>query len=151
MIIISVPFDLLLSRPTYEILAVYWPFAEDSPTAKALNRATRYVVSSTLNDLQWHNSRLIQALPAHNLIDVFRLWISPVVIGKGKRLFKDGAVPAGLELADTRASTTGVMMNSYHRSGALQTGSLVLENTPAAEIERRQKIAREDNGWEFIQ
>jgi len=57
--IIAVPFDLLFGRRTYEILAAYWPYAGDSPTALALNRATKYVASSTLRELKWKNSRLI--------------------------------------------------------------------------------------------
>ena len=170
----SVPFDLLLGRKTYEILAAYWPYTGDNPTAHTLNRATKYVASSTLNELKWSNSRLItgdaaaevsrlkgedgpelqvqgssrliQTLLAHDLIDEFRLWIFPVVVGKGKRLFGEGAMPAGMALRDTKVSTTGVMMSTYRRSVALQTGSYALEKTPDAEIERRLKIAREACG-----
>ena len=89
------------------------------------------------------SSRLIQALLPHNLIDMYRLWIFPLVIGNGKRLFDQGAIPAGMEMVDTRTSTTGVMMNTYQFSGAVQAGSLALKNTPDAEIERRLKITRE--------
>jgi dihydrofolate reductase len=170
----SVPFDLLLGRKTYEILAAYWPYAGGNPTAHTLNQATKYVASSTLSELKWSNSRLItgdaasevsrlkgedgpelqvqggsqliQTLLAHDLIDEFRLWIFPVVVGKGKRLFGEGTMPAGMALNETKMSTTGVMMNTYRRSGALQAGSFALEKPPDAEIERRLKMAREADG-----
>ena len=172
--VMSVSFDLLLGRKTYEILAAYWPYAGDHPTAHTLNRTTKYVASSTLSELKWSNSRLItgdvakevsrlkgeedgpelqvqgssqliQTLLAHDLIDEFRLWIFPVVVGKGKRLFGESTMTAGMTLDDTKTkmSTTGVMMNTYRPSGALQAGSFALEKPPDAEIERRLKMARE--------
>lgn len=169
--VMSVPFDLLLGRKTYEILAAYWPYAGDNPTAHTLNRATKYVASSTLSELTWNNSRLItgdvaaavsrlkseggpdfqvqgssqliQTLLSHDLIDEFRLWIFPVLVGKGKRLFGESTMSAGMTLGDTKVSTTGVMMNTYRRCGTLQAGSFALEKPPDAEIERRLKMARE--------
>src|SRR5919204_3233604 len=129
------PFDLVLGRKTYEIFAAHWPHARDEPGAEQLNTATKYVASRTLESADWENSQLlegdvadaiawlkeqdgpelqvhgssnlIQTLLQHNLIDEFRVWIFPVVLGRGKRLFGDGTVPAGLELLDSKTSTTG--------------------------------------------
>jgi hypothetical protein len=65
-------------------------------------------------ELQVHGSEnLIQTLLRHNLVDLYRLWIFPVVIGSGKRLFAEGTVPAGLKLVDGSVSSTGVVIATY--------------------------------------
>jgi dihydrofolate reductase len=147
----AVPFDLLLGRRTYDIFAGYWPTVPESEGAKPLNDATKYVASrgqprldwgpsvllagdaaaavATLKDaegpeLQVHGSgNLIQTLLRHELVDEFRLWVFPVIIGSGKRLFADGAIPAGLTLVDSTVSTTGVIIGTYRPTGPLVTGS----------------------------
>jgi dihydrofolate reductase len=147
----SVPFDLLLGRRTYDIFAAYWPAAPDEAGAKPLNDATKYVASRSHPTLGWgpsvliegdaakgvatlkegdgpelqvHGSgNLIQTLLRHNLVDEYRLWVFPLVIGSGKRLFSDGTVPAGLKLVDTRVSTTGVTIGTYEPAGEIVTGS----------------------------
>src|SRR5215207_5000726 len=123
----SRPFDLLLGRKTYEIFAAHWPYATDQPAADVLNSATKYVASTTLDAVEWQNSillegdvaeavsrlkeeegpeiqvhgsgNLIQTLLEHDLVDEYRLWTFPVVLGTGKRLFADGAIPGALKLA----------------------------------------------------
>ena len=170
----SRPFDLLLGRRTYDIFASYWPTAPEEAGGKPLNDATKYVASRGTPSLTWDrsvqiegdvaegvarlkqedgpelqvhgSSQLIQTLLAHGLIDEFRLWIFPVAVGKGKRLFGEGTKPTGMALVDTKMSTTGVPMNTYRRSGALQTGSFAFEKPTDAEIERRLKMAREADG-----
>jgi dihydrofolate reductase len=155
------PFDLLLGRKTYEIFAAYWPHASEEQGAGPLNRATKYVVSTTLASADWQpsvlistdvvaqitrlkqqdgpelqvhgSSQLIQTLIAHDLIDEYHLLIFPVLLGRGKRLFGDGVVPAGLRLVDTRTSTTGVIIATYERAGGITLGSF---NEPTAEGER---------------
>jgi dihydrofolate reductase len=145
------PFDLVLGRKTYEIFAAYWPHT-DQPGAAELNRATKYVASRTLDNLEWENSQrlegdvgaavarlkeedgpelqvhgssnLIQTLLQHGVIDEFRVWIFPVVLGSGKRLFGEGAPPATLKLVDSQVSSTGVMIATYEPGGELQKGSL---------------------------
>src|SRR5436309_6787813 len=120
--IISKPFDLLLGRRTYDIFAGHWPKVPEDPVAKPLNDATKYVVSASQPNLGWgpaeliegdvpgritdlkagggpelqvHGSgNLIQTLLRHGLVDRFHLWVFPVLIGSGKRLFADGTVPA---------------------------------------------------------
>jgi dihydrofolate reductase len=75
-------------------------------------------------ELQVHGSgNLIQTLLAHNLVDRFRLWVFPVVLGSGKRLFADGTVPAGLRLVDHQVSSTGVVMGTWEPAGEVVTGS----------------------------
>jgi dihydrofolate reductase len=147
----SKPFDLLLGRKTYDIFAAYWPNAPEDAGAKPLNDATKYVASRSNPKLEWqisvliegdaaegvaelkrgegpelqvHGSgNLIQTLLRNNLVDEFRLWVFPVVIGSGKRLFAEGAVPAGLKLVDSKVSTTGVVIGTYEPAGGLVTGS----------------------------
>jgi dihydrofolate reductase len=163
------PFDLLLGRKTYEIFAAHWPHATDEPGAAELNSATKYVASRTLDRVDWSNSsliegdvaeevaklkeqdgpeiqvhgswNLIQTLLEHDLVDEFNLWIFPVVLGTGKRIFEDGAVPAGLRLVDSQTFTTGVVMTTYERAGGIQYGSFALEEPTEAEVDRRQRLA----------
>jgi dihydrofolate reductase len=145
------PFDLLLGRKTYQIFAGFWPNAKDEPGAAELNNAKKYVASKTLNKVDWNNStllrgdvvqeirklkqqdgpeiqvhgssNLIQTLLKHNLVDEFLIWIFPVVVGKGKRLFDQGTIPSGLKLIDTKTSSTGVIINVYEPAGELRVGS----------------------------
>jgi dihydrofolate reductase len=150
----SRPFDLVLGRRTYDIFAAHWPHATDDG-AEPLNDATKYVASRSRPTLEWSNSvlmdgdaaegiaalkeqdgpelqvhgsgNLIQTLLRHNLVDEYRLWVFPVVIGSGKRLFADGTVPAGLRLVDSTVSTTGVVIGTYEPAGELATGSFALD------------------------
>jgi dihydrofolate reductase len=166
------PFDLLLGRKTYEIFAAYWPYVKsddpDGPIAGKLKSAKKYVVSTTLEKLDWSNStlvkgdivqeskklkqqdgpelqvhgssNLIQTLLKHDLIDEFRLKIFPITLGIGKRLFGEGTIPAGLKLVDSKTSTTGVIVATYERSGLVKTGSFA-SNTPSeAELARRKRL-----------
>ena len=151
----SAPFDLLLGRRTYDIFSAYWPHATDNPGAKPLNDATKYVASRSRPTLEWDKSvliegdaaegiaalkkedgpelqvhgsaNLLQTLLRHNLVDEFRLWVFPVVIGSGKRLFADGTIPAGLKLVDSKVSTTGVVIGTYEPAGEIVAGSFALD------------------------
>jgi dihydrofolate reductase len=144
------PFDLVLGRRTYDIFAGYWPQATE-PGAEPLNAATKYVASRGRPALDWPTSVLIdgdaaagvaalkqgdgpelqvhgsadllQTLIRHNLVDRYRLWTFPVVIGSGKRLFADGTVPAALRLVDSTVSGTGVVIGTYEPAGEIATGS----------------------------
>jgi dihydrofolate reductase len=160
----SKPFDLVLGRKTYEIFAAHWPHT-DEPGAEPLNNATKHVASTTLTQLDWENSKLIQGevpdgiralkqqdgpelqvqgsanliqtLLEHGLVDEFRLWTFPVVLGKGKRLFDGGAVPAGLELTSSQVSSTGVTIATYRTGAEIKSGSFVPETPSEAELARR--------------
>jgi dihydrofolate reductase len=144
----SRPFDLLLGRKTFEIFASYWPVqGEQDP----INKATKYVVSNTLNEHEWSqsvfikgdvgeeikklkqqdgpelqvhgSSNLIQTLLKHDLVDEFWLKIFPVTLGKGKRLFGEGTLPASFALVDTKSSPSGVIIATFQRAGEVKTGS----------------------------
>jgi dihydrofolate reductase len=79
-------------------------------------------------ELQVHGSgNLIQTLLRHNLVDQYRLWVFPVVIGSGKRLFSDGTIPSGLKLLDSKVSTTGVVIGTYEPAGEIVTGSFAVD------------------------
>jgi dihydrofolate reductase len=162
------PFDLLLGRTTYEIFAAHWPHARDQPGAAELNGARKYVASRTLDSVEWENSTLlegdvaeavarikeadgpeiqvhgsadlIQTLLKADLVDELRLMIFPIVLGGGKRLFGDGAIPAGLELAESTTSSTGVLITRYERAELLAPGSFALETPTEAEVERRERL-----------
>ena len=116
----SKPFAMVLGRKTYDIMAAYWPTAPEDTGANVFNDAPKYVASRSPRQLEWN---LIQTLLRNNLVDEYRLWVFPVVIGSGKRLFADGTIPAGLTLADSKVSTTGVVMGTYQPAGEIPIGS----------------------------
>ena len=151
----SVPFDLVLGRKTYDIFAAHWPHATEEAGAKPLNDATKYVASRSHPTLEWNNSvliqgdaaegiaalkkedgpelqvhgsgNLIQTLLRHNLVDQYRLLVFPLVIGSGKRLFSEGTIPSGLKLVDSSVSSTGVVIGTYEPAGEIVTGSFALD------------------------
>ena len=82
------------------------------------------IKARTAGELQVHGSAgLLQTLVAHGLVDEYRLLTFPVVLGAGKRLFGSGAVPASLELRETRTTPAGVTYSVYRPAGELKTGS----------------------------
>ncbi len=93
-------------------------------------------------ELQVHGSSdLIQTLLRHSLIDEFRVWIFPVVLGTGKRLFGEGAPSVALKLVDSQVSSTGVMMATYEPTGEIPKGSFALEEPTEAELSRRARLS----------
>jgi dihydrofolate reductase len=86
------------------------------------------------------SSEILQTLLAHELIDEFRLSIFPVVVGPGKRLFREATVPAGLTLVDSKVTTAGVITATYRPAGRIQRGSLAFEEPTEREIERRKRL-----------
>jgi dihydrofolate reductase len=166
----SGPYELLLGRGTYEIFAAHWPY-DEGPIADHLNGTRKHVASTTLDEVSWNNSTLIQGdvaeyvadlkrqhgpeiqvhgspgliqtLLENDLIDEFRVWIFPVTLGTGKRLFGDGAHPAALKLVDSKVSKTGVTINVYEPAGDIDTGSFEFEEPSEAELERRKRLAEE--------
>jgi hypothetical protein len=73
------------------------------------------------------SGNLIQTLLRHNLVDEYRLWVFPLVIGSDKRLFSEGTIPSGLKLVDSKVSTTGVVTGTYEPAGEIVTGSFALD------------------------
>jgi dihydrofolate reductase len=145
--------ELVLGRKTYEIFEAYWPHeSEDNPIARTFNAAKKHVASRTLKSLKWNNSsllgrdiasaitalkgqpghdlqiigsgNLIQTLQAALLIDEYNVWVYPVVLGRGKRLFENGAKPGALRLVASKVSTTGVVMSTYAPAGDISLGTV---------------------------
>lgn len=144
----------LLGRKTYEIFAGSWPKSTDpsDESAVALNTRPKFVASSTLDTVSWNNStllkgdialevaklkamdggeiqvhgssNLLQTLLKHDLVDVLRIWQFPVVLGTGKRLFGDGAIPRSFRLVETQFNTTGAVLHVYERTGGLKYGEV---------------------------
>lgn len=143
----------LLGRKTYEIFNSYWPNMTDpsDPIASKLNALPKYVASSTLDSVDWHNSALLrgdvaaevaklkeqpgnelqvhgsgglaQTLIENDLIDEYRLLYFPVHLGSGKKLFRDGGRPAALRLTGTATTSTGVVIATFQPAGPVQHGS----------------------------
>ena len=136
---------LLFGRRTYEDFYGFWPHQGDNPLTNILNNMQKYVASNTLKGpLAWQNSTLlngdvpaklreikaqagkdivvlgsgdlIQTLMQHDLVDRYVLMIHPLVLGSGRRLFPDGAIPATLKLTDTKATDSGVIVAIYEQA-----------------------------------
>lgn len=145
----SKPVEYLMGRKTFEIFASYWPKHKDE--WPGINNSTKYVVSTTLTksdwsksvflkgdivnkikklkqkkgpDLQVHGSgNLIQTLLKNDLVDELWLKIFPVTLGKGKRLFAEGTIPAAFKLTSSEISPLGIIVANYIRAGKVRTGS----------------------------
>lgn len=139
---------ILLGRVTYEMLAPYWSALrnDEMGVAGKLNSVSKYVVSSTLKSAEWDNSTiirenvveeitrlkqqpgreiqiegsatLVQSLMDAELIDEYRLLVHPIVMGSGKRFFKDGVQPTRLKPVETRTLDLGVTLSRYRRENA---------------------------------
>jgi dihydrofolate reductase len=147
----------LLGRKTYEIFAASWPNATDpnDRAANALNGLPKYVASRTLDGVEWHNSTLIEgdiatevarlkALPGrelqvhgsadlaqtlmdHDLVDEYRLMVYPVVLGAGRRLFREGNVPHALRLLEARTTASGIAVQRFEAAGKPTYGTVEVE------------------------
>jgi dihydrofolate reductase len=146
----NLPFDLLLGRKTFEIWAPYWP--QRAEVWPGVNTATKYVASNTMTSHEWQKSvflngdiadkitkikqqqgpdlhvygsaNLIQTLIKHDLVDEFWLKIFPITLGRGKRLFADGTIPAAFKVTESKVTPNGVIVVNYERAGPITTGSL---------------------------
>jgi dihydrofolate reductase len=137
----------LLGRTTYELFAAYWPNQpEDDPFAATMNNLPKFVASTTLEEpLKWENSMLLkgdvaeevaklkqqpgkdlhvigsgdlaQTLMQHDLVDEYQVMVHPVILGSGKRLFREGSPRTALRLVDTKTTSTGVLILTYQPAG----------------------------------
>ncbi|KQR71165.1 dihydrofolate reductase family protein [Pedobacter sp. Leaf176] len=138
--------DLLLGRKTFDIWEKYWPAHADH--WPGINEVTKYVLTNTVKTTEWSNvvflknieaikeikdsegsdikiwgsSEVVQLLFEHDMVDELWLNIHPIVLGKGKRLFNDGAIPAAFEIVERKLTSTGVFMVNYRKAGAVPTG-----------------------------
>ena len=142
------PADYLLGRKTFKIWESYWP--EHADFWPGINDGTKYVLSKTVKKSDWKNSvfiksladikklkkskgpviqvwgssELIQLLLKNDLVDELRLKIHPLTLGKGKKLFNNGTIPAAFTLAQSTITTTGVIIANYKRAGRVKTGTI---------------------------
>ena len=142
------PADYLLGRKTFEIWEAYWPKHADF--WPGINNGTKYVLSKTRKKSDWKNSvffkhvadikklkrskgpdiqvwgssKLIQLLLKNDLVDEFRLKLFPLTLGKGKRLFDNGVIPAAFTLIESSITPTGVIIACYKRAGKVKTGTV---------------------------
>jgi dihydrofolate reductase len=142
------PADYLLGRKTFEIWENYWPKHADF--WPGINDGTKYVLSKTRKKSDWKNSvfiknigdikkvkrskgsdiqvwgssQLIQLLLKNDLVDELRLKIFPLTLGKGKKLFVNGAIPKAFTLLESTVTTTGVILANYKRAGKVKTGNV---------------------------
>lgn len=145
----SLPFDLLLGRKTFDIWAPYW--SKHSDFWPGVMTATKYVASNTLTSSKWKPSvflsgdiaekvrelkkqdgpdlhvygsaNLLQTLMKYDLVDEFWLKIYPLTLGSGKRLFVDGTIPAAFKVTESTIGSSGIIAVNYARAGAVTTGS----------------------------
>lgn len=148
---LSVPYDLLLGRKTYDIFASYWPkHPEIEFVATPFNKCTKYVVSHSQIELPWgpaeliiddvvaklrelkagdgpmlqvHGSgNLVQTLLKEDLVDELWLKIFSLTLGTGKKLFEEGTIPAAFEMTESKVTPTGIIYANYKRAGEVKTG-----------------------------
>lgn len=165
------PFDLLLGRKTYDIFAAHWPYVgADDPIGPLFDRITKYVATRNPDlKLSWQNSQtlgpdvvaavkklkdedgpdlltqgstdFLQTLFRNDLVDELYISFFPIVLGKGKKLFGDGASPAAFKLVGSKVSGSGVNVNKYVRAGEIVTGSFEFEQPTEAELARRRNLS----------
>ncbi|HEU4497892.1 MAG TPA: dihydrofolate reductase family protein [Sphingomicrobium sp.] len=165
-------YDLLLGKRTYDIFAAYWPYNQDNPIGAKFQRINKYVLTHSDEPLSWENSHrisgdtakavaqlkrsdgrdlLIQGssklyvpLLAAEVIDRLVLMTFPVLLGEGKRIFDGTEAPGALKLVDHFVSDTGVVTTSYEPAGEVKTGTFATKEPSEAELERREKWAKEE-------
>ena len=170
--ILESEYDLLLAKRTYDIFSAYWPYNQDNPIGARFQRINKYVLTHSNEPLSWENSHklsgdtavaveglkrsegrdlLIQGsstlyapLISAGLIDRLVLMTFPVVLGEGKSIFDGSLKPSGLKLVDSFVSGSGVVTAIYEPAGDVKTGTFETKEPSEAELERREKWARED-------
>ena len=140
--------DLLLGRKTFEIFESFWP--DHADFWPGINGVTKYVLSNTIKNSEWENSvflknladiknlknskgsdiqvhgsgELIQLLLKNDLVDELWLKIFPLTLGKAKKLFASGTIPAAFTLTDSLVTPSGVIIANYKRAGEIKTGTV---------------------------
>ncbi|MCM8568595.1 dihydrofolate reductase family protein [Gramella jeungdoensis] len=142
------PADYLLGRKTFKIWENYWP--EHAESWPGINDGTKYVLTKSLQNSDWKNtiflkeladikklkdsdgshiqvwgsSELVKLLLANNLVDEIWLKIHPLILGQGKRLFDDTAMPAAFKLTESLVTPGGVIIAKYRKEGQVKTGTV---------------------------
>ncbi|WP_312417224.1 dihydrofolate reductase family protein [Shinella sp.] len=164
------PFDLLLGRKTYDIFAAHWPYADaNDPIGPLFDRVTKYVATRNPGfRTTWQNSQtlgsdaiaavkalksgdgpdlltqgssdFLRTLFENDLVDEINVFVFPVILGKGKRLFGDASFPRALTLESSRTSQNGIVISRYVRAADVTTGSFEFDKPTDAELERRRNL-----------
>jgi dihydrofolate reductase len=139
------PAEYLLGRKTYDIFASYWP--QHADFWPGINEGTKYVLSRSMEKSDWKNtvflnglaaikklknsegadiqiwgsSELVHLLLEHDLVDELRLKIYPLILGNGKKLFNNGAIPGAFSLTESHLTSKGVIIAGYKREGEIIT------------------------------
>jgi dihydrofolate reductase len=170
--IIMGEYDLLLGKRTYDIFAAYWPYNQDNPIGEKFQRINKYVLTHSGEPLSWDNSHklsgdtaeavaelkrsngrdlLIQGsstlyvpLLAAGLINRLVLMTFPILLGEGKRIFDGSEKPGALKLVDHFVSENGVVLTAFEPAGEVRTGTFETKPPSEAELERREKWAKEE-------
>jgi dihydrofolate reductase len=165
-------YDLVLGKRTYDIFAAHWPYNQDDPIGAKFQRINKYVLTHSDEPLAWENSSklsgdtttaiselkkregrdlLIQGsstiyppLLKAGLIDRLILMTFPVLLGEGKRIFDGSEKPGALKLVDHFVSNKGVVFTTYEPAGEVPIGSFQMKDPSEAELERREKWAKEE-------
>ncbi len=142
------PAEYLLGRKTFEIFERYWP--ENANFWPGINKSTKYVMSHTRKESDWKNTvfikkvadieklkesyspdiqvwgsgKLVQLLLENDLVDELRLKIYPLTLGKGKKFFDNGAIPAAFTLTEGTITPKGVILANYKHAGKIKTGTV---------------------------
>ncbi len=163
-------YDLLLGRKTYEIFAAHWPDQNDE-IGRTFNAIDKFVVAGPDTPLTWDNSRrlegepgeavrclkasgdrdlliqgsgqLVQALLAADVIDEITLMVFPILLGQGKRLFRDGIAATSWRITETRHSPSGVLCSRYVRAGQVETAAIAPQVQNDREAARQARMRRE--------
>lgn len=165
--LLSMPFDLLLGRRTYDIFAGHWPHQpQDDPIAAMFAQARKYVLTGSDRQLEWQGSHRLADLDAlaalkrqegpdlviqgsstlypqlleRKLLDRLVLMTAPVTLGAGKRLFGDGTPARTFRLIEQRIGANGSVLSTYEPNGALETGTFASQEPSEPEMERRRKM-----------
>ncbi len=164
------PFDLLLGRKTYDIFAAHWPYVDKAdPIGPLFDRITKYVATRDVTrKLSWQNSEtlgtdavgalkelkqsdgpnlltqgssdFLKTLFAAGLVDELNVFVAPLILGTGKRLFTDTGQPGNLKLVSSQVMPTGTIHAKYVPDGEVKTGSFEFDTPTAAELERRKNL-----------
>lgn len=163
-------YDLLLGRKTYEIFAAHWP-DQDDEIGRTFNAIDKFVVAGAGTPLTWANShrlegepgeavrrlkassdrdlliqgsgQLVQALLAADMVDEMSLMVFPVVLGQGKRLFRDGVGATAWRMMESRYSPSGVVCSRYVRGGPVETAAIAPQAQNDREAARQDRMRRE--------
>ena len=170
--VIEADYDLLLGKRTYDIFAAFWPNNQEDPIGEKFQRINKYVLTHSEEPLSWDHSHklngdtatavaelkqsegrdlLIQGsstlyapLLSAGLIDRLVVMIFPVVLGKGKKIFDGSQAPGALKLVEHKVSDKGVAFLAYEPAGEVPTGTFATKEPSEAELQLREKLARED-------